>query len=436
MEQNQNRGPARYADRPVNEAQARLWRQQTRPAAQTQWPVTYTRPAVARERVGNPWIDNLPCPAPRAKKSGLAIFLLLIALLLLCSFAYWQIAGLPDRGGAADGSISASDVQSDTIRIATVSGGGTRVKICPAGGEKLTAQEIYQKVNPAVVAVVTALDDDSGAVGTGVIISEDGYLLTNAHVIEDGVSCTVLLADNRRYEAKLVGYDTKRDVAVLKAVGAAGLPTVELGDSTALVEGDRVYAIGNPLGLELRGTITDGIVSAVNRRVRVNGRTMTLIQTNAAINQGNSGGPLINEYGQVVGLNVVKMSARSGETVVEGLGFAVPSETVEYLANQILEYGAPLPDTSLGISVYAVGNADSAVRGLMVAEVTEGSCAQRSGVREGDVILSADGQQTLETADLLAVRRSHAPGETITLTLRRGSEKLTLPVVLDEADDT
>lgn len=243
----------------------------------------------------------------------------------------------------------------------------------------------------------------------------------------------ILLADDRRYEAQLVGYDQKRDVAVLKAIDAADLPTAEIGDSTRLVEGDKVYAIGNPLGLELRGTLTDGIVSAINRDVKVGDRTMTLIQTNAALNEGNSGGPLINEYGQVVGLNVVKMSAGIGETVVEGLGFAVPSETVAYLANQILEYGAPLPDTSLGITVYAIGEEDGEVCGLMVYEVIDGSCADQAGIRPGDVILSADGEATLKTADLLAVRRSHAPGDEMELTVLRGIETITVTVILDEA---
>ena len=175
-------------------------------------------------------------------------------------------------------------------------------------------------------------------------------------------------------------------------------------------------------------------MSAINRDVEVDGRTMTLIQTNAALNEGNSGGPLINEYGQVVGLNVVKMSAHEGETGVEGLGFAVPSETVEYLANQILQYGAPLPDTSLGITVYAVGAEGDAVRGLMVRQVTEGSGADLAGIRAGDIILSADGAAVRETADLLARRRQHAPGEDMTLTLLRGGETITVQVTLDAAE--
>ena len=202
----------------------------------------------------------------------------------------------------------------------------------------------------------------------------------------------------------------------------------------------KVALVGDDLGdlIGRRGDTLDAIQHltnyTINRDVEVDGRTMTLIQTNAALNDGTSGGPLINEYGQVVGLNVVKMSAHEGETGVEGLGFAVPSETVEYLANQILQYGAPLPDTSLGITVYAVGAEGDAVRGLMVRQVTEGSGADLAGIRAGDIILSADGAAVRETADLLARRRQHAPGEDMTLTLLRGGETITVQVTLDAAE--
>lgn len=433
---NERKWNDRYADCPINEQQAMLWRQQTRPQSAAQYRAqqrTSGSAAVSEGAVRNPWLENLPKAAPRGRKKGLAIFVALIALMLGVSAAYWGVFGVPERtsGGAYAGELSS---KKELTSIPVISGGDTRLIVQKEHGETLSAQEIYQKVNPAVVAVLAIQENGAAALGTGVIFTGDGFLLTNAHVIEGGQSCTILLSDDRRYEAKLVGYDEKRDVAVLKAIDAADLPTAEIGDSTQMVEGDKVYAIGNPLGLELRGTLTDGIVSAINRDVKVGGRTMTLIQTNAALNEGNSGGPLINEYGQVVGLNVVKMSAGAGETVVEGLGFAVPSETVEYLSNQILKFGAPLPDTSLGITVYAIGEEDGDVHGLMVYEVMDGSCADAAGLRAGDVILSADGEVTLKTADLLAVRRSHAPGETMVLTVLRGLDTITVTVILDGAE--
>ncbi len=435
MEGKEKKWKDRYADRPVNEDQALLWRQQTRPQSARVCCPPRPEAAMAREAgaVRNPWLENLPAARPRGGKKGVALFLALLVALLGGTGAYWMVFGVPDRPdrGAYFGQLNA---ENDPTAIPVVQGGDTRLSVQKEHGPLLTSQEIYQKVNPAVVAVMAVQSDYSASIGTGVLFTEDGFLLTNAHVIEGGQSCTILLADDRSYEAELVGYDRKRDVAVLKAVDASGLPVAEIGDSKQLRVGDRVYAIGNPLGLELRGTLTDGIVSAINRDVEVDGRTMTLIQTNAALNEGNSGGPLINEYGQVVGLNVVKMSAHEGETGVEGLGFAVPSETVEYLANQILQYGAPLPDTSLGITVYAVGAEGDAVRGLMVRQVTEGSGADLAGIRAGDIILSADGAAVRETADLLARRRQHAPGEDMTLTLLRGGETITVQVTLDAAE--
>lgn len=434
MKQNKQQWEDRYADRPVNKQQAMLWRQQTRPqpAPQLYQCAQQDRTAGSTGGVRNPWLENLPRPVPRGRKKGLAIFVVLLAVMLGGSGIYWALFGLPERtqGGFQYNELNTRE---EMVSIPVISGGDTRLTIQKEHGETLTAQEIYKKVNPAVVTVMAVQSDGSASIGTGVLFTDDGFLLTNCHVIEGGQSCMILLADDRRYEAQLVGYDQKRDVAVLKAIDAADLPAAEIGDSTQLVEGDKVYAIGNPLGLELRGTLTDGIVSAINRDVKVGDRTMTLIQTNAALNEGNSGGPLINEYGQVVGLNVVKMSAGIGETVVEGLGFAVPSETVAYLANQILEYGAPLPDTSLGVTVYAIGEEDGEVCGLMVYEVIDGSCADQAGIRPGDVILSADGEATLKTADLLAVRRSHAPGDEMELTVLRGIETITVTVILDEA---
>ncbi len=420
----------RYADRPVNQRQAELWRQQTQWARQEELPAFAETAAESAGAVGNPWIDNLPRRSQRTH--GGIIFFLLVAALVSAVGIYWGVYGLPEYAVAdsAPGGYENLQTSEESVTIPRVSGGDTRLVMQEDHGDTLSAQEIYQKVNPAVVTVLALQNDDSAAVGTGVLFTSDGFFLTNAHVIEGASSCMILLADGQQYEAQLVGYDSEQDVAVLKAIDAENLPVAEIGDSNQLVEGDQVYAIGNPLGLELRGTLTDGIVSAINRDVEVDGRTMTLIQTNAALNEGNSGGPLINEYGQVIGLNTVKMSANAGETGIEGLGFAIPADTVIYLANQILEYGETRP-TSLGITVQPIN--ENGRQGLLVVEVTPGSCAENAGIRAEDVILSADERETRSTSDLLTVRRSHVPGEEMTITLLRGSETLTVTVVLDAA---
>ena len=214
--------------------------------------------------------------------------------------------------------------------------------------DTLTLREIYIKCSPSVVSI-TSESRSGNSSGSGVIFSEDGYVVTNYHVIENGESYTVLLADERSQPARLVGSDPASDLAVLQ-VNATDLTPAEFGDSDEVYVGDAVAAIGDPLGVEFRGTMTNGIVSAINRNVNVNGRTMNLIQTNAALNSGNSGGPLINSCGQVIGINTIKIGAFTDSAGVEGLGFAIPSAVVKDIVSQILNQGYVSGRPFLGIT--------------------------------------------------------------------------------------
>ena len=271
------------------------------------------------------------------------------------------------------------------------------------------------------------------SVGTGVIFSEDGYILTNYHVLDGGSGCMVMLDTGYTLDAAYVAGDIANDLAVLK-VDMTGFPAAEFGDSDLLSVGDPVYAIGNPLGVELRGTLTNGIVSAINRDVWVDDRYMTLIQTNAALNSGNSGGPLINEYGQVVGINVIKMTSRYSS--VEGLGFAIPSASVERIANDLLTYGECQPEPLLGISVITVAEeVEPGVRGLLVDEVTPGGVGDTAGIQKGDYLLSADGEELLTSTDLLRVRRHHYLGETMEIVLWRDGLRLNVTLYLNQSVD-
>ena len=196
-----------------------------------------------------------------------------------------------------------------------------------------------------------------------------------------------------------------------------------------------MYAIGNPLGFELRGTLTDGIVSAINRDVWVDNRNMTLIQTNAALNSGNSGGPLINEYGQVVGINVIKMTSKYNN--VEGLGFAIPSTYMERIINDLLAYGELQPEPLLGITVLTVAEeAEEGVWGLLVEEVTPGSAGDLAGIRAGDFLLTADGEALSTSQDLLRIRRQHYLGDEIPVTLWRNGEILDVTMVMKDVVET
>ena len=199
-------------------------------------------------------------------------------------------------------------------------------------------------------------------------------------------------------------------------IEVTGLPTVEFGDSDRLSVGEEVYAIGNPMGMELRGTMTDGIVSALDRDVTVDGRVMSLIQTDAPLNTGNSGGPLIDRYGQVVG--IVTLKIRPSYFSAEGLGFAIPSAAIGRLANDLLTYGEVRPEPAFGVTVLTPASwVEEGVRGLQVLEVEPGSAADRAGIREGDFVLAAGGTEVSSSQELLKIRRQLYVGDRITMTL-------------------
>lgn len=377
--------------------------------------------------------EAVPAGKPKSRR-GLWIFLICLAVLLALTLgAVFLGGGFAPAPSDDDPYQDELDEDWDTAEVSIPSypfGEGAVMELLENHGAALSIQEVYQQVNPAVVSVIAQLDYGA-SVGTGVIFRSDGYVLTNYHVVAGGTDCSVTLSSGKTYEAKYVGGDSGNDVAVLK-VNATGLPTAEIGDSDALAVGDAVYAIGNPLGVELRGTLTDGIVSAINRDVDVQGRTMTLIQTNAALNEGNSGGPLINIYGQVVGINTIKMMSFTSN--VEGLGFALPMRSVEKLVNEILETGEVRPEPLLGMSVYEASKTlPDGTDGAEVADVTPGSAADLAGIQAGDVIVSAAGQTVSGQHALLHIRRQFHLGDDLPMTLWRDGEYLDVVLHLEQA---
>ena len=304
-----------------------------------------------------------------------------------------------------------------------------RVELAAGHGEALTAEEVYARVNPATVTVVCDVSDTSASVGTGVIITADGYVLTNHHVVAGGRNCTVTLSDNVQYEAKYVVSDEVNDLAVLKIVDARDLPTAELGDSSLLTVGETVYAIGNPLGVELRGTFTDGLVSALDRDVDVDGVSMVLIQTSAAINMGNSGGALINQYGQVVGITTVKIVTDDGSA--EALGFAIPSRRVKYVADTLIAGKT----VRRGIFGFTVLTRPAQGGGLTLDSVDKASDAYAQGLRAGDVLIAANGQSLNAVEDLVRLKQSLGAGDAVSLTYVRDGQSYTASVALIDPDD-
>ena len=375
-------------------------------------------------------------------KKGFWIFLLCAVVAVTLAILAWALDPLlgwqkPSKGfreSLEEEVFSAEEAEVELPRWTPEK--GVKLEVHTGHGDGMTAQEIYRQVNPAVVTVMVQSGTvaDRFSVGSGVIFDKNGYLLTNYHVVAGGVDCLVALDDGYTYPAKYVAGDPKSDLAILKAE-AENLPVAEFGDSEQMVVGDKVYAIGNPLGMELRGTMTDGIVSAINRDVWVNGRTMsTLIQTNAALNTGNSGGPLINEYGQVVGINVVKMSSTYSSGDVEGLGFAIPSAAIDRLVNDMLTYGEVKPEPLFGMSVSVTGTqVEEDLWGLEVVNVVSGSAAEKAGMQIGDYVLSVDGQETLTSQDVLRIRRQHYVGDKIQVTLWREGEIVETTLDLQQA---
>ena len=304
-----------------------------------------------------------------------------------------------------------------------------------AGDHCLPLQEIYERNIPSVVSVICQTRSGSSS-GTGVVLSADGYIVTNAHVVENAVAISVLLTDGRQMYAQLVGADAVSDLAVLR-IEAADLIPAEFGDSSVLRVGDSVAAIGDPLGVNLRGTLTDGIVSAINRDVSVGGRTMTLIQTNAAINSGNSGGPLINCYGQVIGINTLKIGDTASAAGVEGIGFAIPSSTVGQIVNELMAQGYVSGRPSLGLSGTALsGFYQSYFRlssGYYIEEVASGSPAQAAGIQPGDVLVQVEGVNVSTGEDVAAALYGYSVGDTVTIVISRSSRYYQVDLELMEA---
>ena len=272
-------------------------------------------------------------------------------------------------------------------------------------------------------------------------MTADGYVITNHHVIKDARTVSVLTSDDRMLEAALVGSDKLSDLAVLKVEGS--FTPAQFGDSSVLRVGDTVVAIGDPLGVKLRGTMTYGIISAINRDLTVDDRTMTLIQTDAALNNGNSGGPLINCYGQVVGVNTMKMSGMSGlysgSASVEGLGFAIPMAVAKPIIDELIENGYVAGRPAIGISSETLPDAFRVYyrlpAGIYISGVTEGSDAQAKGIRAGDIVTAINGTPVTRTEELNTVKNQFTAGDTVTLTIYRDRTYYDVEVILiDQAE--
>ena len=311
------------------------------------------------------------------------------------------------------------------------------LSLAQPGEQELSLQELYAACADSIVGITAYPEDQDGYYwGTGVIAGENGLIVTNAHVIEGCASAEVTLYNNESYEALLVGADTVSDLALLK-IDCSGLPAASFGDISSLSVGDPVAAIGNPLSEEFRSTLTNGIISAIDRGMNYNGHTMSLLQTNAAINQGNSGGALFNMYGQVVGITNMKMMSYFSS--IEGIGFAIPSSTVKAVVDQLAENGEVRGRPSIGITVGAIPQEAlenyELPEGLYISAVAENSDAAAQGIREGDILTAIDGQSVSTTEEVAAIRDTKSVGDSLRFTIWREGETFEVDVRLMDTND-
>ena len=374
---------------------------------------------------------NHAAAAKKPKKNGFAV---IVATGLICSIVGGSIGGVVGANIAQSKYEEMNYTQSDTDRDTAIQLVGNQSEISPVIA-------IAKKVMPSVVGVHTygtysywgrQITNMELGSGSGVIYSEDGYIITNYHVIEDATSVVVTLSDEQEYEAVIIGADEASDLAVLKIDAGRKLPAAELGNSSELQIGELVVAIGNPLGYD--NTVTDGIVSGLNRQLSDYTDEMTLIQTNAAINSGNSGGALVNGRGEVIGINSAKLVASNAE----GMGFALSIDEVKPLVEQLITQGhVSRPYMGVTIDSQYQVDEETAERyeipmGIMIYEVAENSPAERAGLREGDIIYKVNDTLIQSFDDLSELIDSSQVGDTLRVLANREGKKVICDVVLGD----
>lgn len=307
-----------------------------------------------------------------------------------------------------------------------------------SGAAKLNYNEIFQKCSPAVVGIKSfdGKSSDSYSWGSGIVVSSDGYILTNTHVIDEGERATVQLYDGTTCAAKLVAADSQSDVAILK-IEKTGLTPAVFASSKNIRTGDAVCAIGNPLSPDYSLTMTSGIISATSREISYNGAVMKLLQTDTSINEGNSGGPLFNDRGQVIGITNMKIV--SSFSNIEGIGFAIPSDTLQSIVAALMNDGAVYGRSTIGVTVGPISEdiADyyDIPVGLYVSEVLDNSDAQKQGIKKGDIITKVNGKDAHSTSDIAEEKSKLDIGDEISFTVWRSGSTFKVSVkIMDSVD--
>lgn len=393
---------------------------------------------------------------PQAKLPGSRrtriIALILCALLLLGGMIYaaltadWSGEQTNDDGMPKsymtyfEDYYSAASKTPSSIKLEKVADRGSlTLQTGSSGAAKLSYNEIFQKCSPSVVGIKSfdGKSSDSYSWGSGIVVSSDGYILTNTHVIDEGERATVQLYDGSTCAAKLVAADSQSDVAILK-IEKTGLTPAVFASSKNIRTGDAVCAIGNPLSPDYSLTMTSGIISATSREISYNGAVMKLLQTDTSINEGNSGGPLFNDRGEVIGITNMKMISTFGAGI-EGLGFAIPSDTVQSIVTSLISDGKVTGRSSIGVTIGPISENIAKYydipQGLYISYVTKGSDAEKQGLREGDIITKVNGEDAFTTQDVADAKSGLEIGDSISFTVWRDGRTFEVSVkIMDSAE--
>lgn len=354
------------------------------------------------------------------------------------------VAGSVMSAAITIGTMSYMSDKKTAVTDSAVSGANQQsVQLLAEGSEKteLSTEEIAKRVGPSIVGISCTTQTQSyfgvqtgTSSGSGIIISADGNIMTNYHVISGGTNIKVKLNTGNEYDATVIGGDEKTDVAVIKIKANEELHVAALGNSDEVEVGSKAVAIGNPLASELFGTVTQGVISGVNRTITVGQREMNLIQTDAAISPGNSGGALINKYGEVIGINSVKLVSDNAE----GLGFAIPINEASTIVKDLIDYGYVKGRPVIGVSVreitkeLAYYNNLLIDHGLYIMSVSEGSSVEKAGLVRGDIIVKFDGKTVNSSTEMNKLRDKHKAGDTVSITFMRGTQEKTVNLTLSE----
>ena len=389
------------------------------------------------EPAADPVVTNTPAqPKKRHRGAGRVVALLLSCAVIsaACGFGGAILAQNGSRTGKT--TVQQSSRTATTVNVKKVDG---QTLMSPAEVYASTVNSVVSINCSAVSTNIFGQQTESASSGSGFIYTADGYIVTNQHVVANASSINVTLYNGDTYPATLVGSDSDYDVAVLK-IDAKDLPAVTLGNSTDVNVGDNVMAIGNPLG-ELTFSMSSGIVSCVNRAINVEGTPFNMIQVDASINPGNSGGPLMNLYGEVVGIVSAKYSSYA-DTTVEGLGFAIPINDVQSIISDIMENGSVTDKAYMAITAgtmtqqMAAQYKINATEGVFVYSVEDGGAGDKAGLKLGDVITKLNDTQITSMEDLSAAKKGFKAGDTVTLTVLRDGQEITTQLTFDAQPQT